>query len=471
MPVGEGIKNIINSKSKTFLAFCFCFIAGTAIASFAEPDKHWAIYIYCMALIAIVLAVWSWRRSFWRFVLFAVAIFFCACWRYCVALPDDNLAGVNLIFSATVSAEPKLIDAQTEYILESAAINKKISIKLPAYPAYNFGDILQVSCYLDKPTVSPGSDFQYDKYLLTRGVGYVCLGPDAKLIGYRKSFFGYIYRLKSIVSAKAAMLWSEPESSLIGGLLYGDNTTLPKEVADNFSRVGISHIIAVSGYNISIIAAALMSALILAGLYRRQAFWVAVTGILIFVIFAGAPASAVRAGLMGTVVLVGQYLGRPSRAFPALIFAATLMILANPFTLVWDIGFQLSFVATAGILFLTRGASTVKTTLAAITATLPLILYHFGRLSIVALPVNLLVLWLIPYLMFFGFISLMAGFVIYPVAQMLAWLTGFGLKYILIIAEAVGRQSWASVAMPVPWWLMCLAYIGLYKFYLWQNKK
>ena len=129
----------------------------------------------------------------------------------------------------------------------------------------------------------------------------------------------------------------------MAGLLYGERSGLPLELADNFSRTGVSHIIAVSGYNISIVALALMSLFINLGLARPRAFWLVVAGIILFVIFTGAGASVVRAGIMGLIVLLAGQLGRLSRIGNVLIFTAALMLLFNPYVLIWDAGFQLSF--------------------------------------------------------------------------------------------------------------------------------
>lgn len=468
----EGIEKIVKSKSKTFLAFCFCFILGVAVASLADLYINCAIYLYCLLLVTIFFIAWFWRDQKYRFITIALALTIIGCLRYLMAVPNgQNILGQDAQFTARIVSEPKIGLSQTEYIVKSEIYPDKIQVKLALYPEYNYGDTLGLSCYLDAPYVVPGSDFRYDKYLLSQGVSAVCVNASVRHMGHEDSLLGYIFSLKSVVAKKVAILWPEPESSLIGGLLYGDRVGIPKDIADSFSRVGLSHIVAVSGFNITIIAAALMIILIFIGLYRRQALWVAIFGIILYVIFTGASASAVRAGIMGSIILIGQYIGRPSRASPALILAASLMILANPYILIWDVGFQLSFAATAGILFLANGTSVLKTTSAAIAATLPLILFYFGRLSIVALPVNILVLWLIPYLMLFGFMAIISSWVFFPIGQILAWITGFGLKYVLLVVSIVGRQSWSSVEWQIPWWLLLLLYLLLYGIYLWQNKK
>jgi competence protein ComEC len=472
MLIGEELKAVINSKSKTFLAFCFSFILGVGVASLFDAGRSWLTMWYCALFACVIVSVIFWPDTRRRFI--CLCLFFCilGLWRFTITnLPVSFQLEQSVTFDATIVSEPIVKFAETEYLLASSALVGKISLKLPSYPAYSYGDRLDVSCYLSAPKNSLASDFEYDKYLAMRGVWSVCDTPEVKYLGRQKTLLGAIFSVKNIVTDRVSLLWAEPESSLIGGLLYGDRAGLSKELTENFNRVGLSHIIAVSGYNISIICSVLMSLLIFIGLYRRQAFWIAVIGIILFVLFTGASSSAVRAGIMGGVVLLGQYVGRPSKAVGALVFAGTVMVFANPFILFWDAGFQLSVAATAGILLLAGNGGVIRTTLSAIAATLPLIIYNFGRLSIVALPVNVIVLWLVPYLMLFGFFSIVASYVFWPLGQVLAWVTGFGLKYIIMLADFLGTKAWSSLNWTVPWWLVLLSYVLLYRIYLWQNKK
>lgn len=472
MLVGEGLENAINSKSKTFLAFCFSFILGVGVASVFDVGRSSLILCYGVLFVCLVLSIIFWSDIRRCFFCFCLLFFILGLWRLAAAnLPVSPQLGQSMTFEAAVVSEPNVKSGEIEYLLSSPALVGKILLKLPSYPAYGYGDQLSVSCFLSAPKNSLASDFEYDKYLATRGVWSVCDTPTVKYLGRQGTLLGAIFNVKKIVSDRVGLLWAEPESSLIGGLLYGDRAGLSKELTENFNRVGLSHIIAVSGYNISIICSVLMSLLIFIGLYRRQAFWVAIIGINLFVLFTGASSSAVRAGIMGGVVLLGQYVGRPSRAVGALVFAGTVMVFANPFILFWDAGFQLSVAATAGILLLAGNDSVVRTTVSAIAATLPLILYNFGRLSIVALPVNVIVLWLVPYLMLFGFLSIVMSYIFWPLGLVLAWVTGFGLKYILIVADYIGTKAWSALDWPMPWWLVLISYALLYRIHLWQNKK
>ena len=161
---------------------------------------------------------------------------------------------------------------------------------------------------------------------------------------------------------------------------------------------------------------------------RKKAFGLIVAGIIIFVLFTGASASVVRAGIMGIIVLLSKQMGRMSRIGTVLLLTAVVMTIQNPLVLVWDAGFQLSFISTCCLVYLSPIfvqrckrlpelfglKESFISTISAIVATLPLILFQFGRLSIVAPIVNMLVLWIIPYLMLFGFFAKVFGFFLFP---------------------------------------------------------
>ncbi|MFA5061742.1 MAG: ComEC/Rec2 family competence protein [Patescibacteria group bacterium] len=428
----EGLKKIADSKSKMFFIFCLCFIIGVGIFTFdvKPPDSPKNINYY---------------------------------------------NGSQMELTGYVSSEPNIGLSNTQYILKTKT--GKVLLSAPLYPQYNYGDELQVKCILQDTKT----------YLIAQGVWSICNRP--KILSVSTGTGGSIL-MKKILWFKAKInkqlnqLWPEPDSSFMAGLLYGSKSGLPKELSDNFSRTGVTHIIAVSGFNISIIVSFLMSILILIGLYRQQAFWVAVFGIILFVIFTGASASVVRAAIMGIIVLLSQYLGRPAQIGNTLVFTAALMSALNPYVLIWDAGFQLSFLATLGLIYLSPIVNSyltrlkipefilenLSTTLAAIIATLPLILFQFGRLSIVAPLVNILILWIIPWLMLFGFVSLVISFVVFPLGQVAAWIAGLGLNYVIMVVNWFGNQSWSAIDIQIPFWAMVLLYILIIYIYVKKNK-
>jgi competence protein ComEC len=195
----------------------------------------------------------------------------------------------------------------------------------------------------------------------------------------------------------------------------------------------------------------------------------------VFVIFAGASASVVRAAIMGILVLIARQSGRTSSIGNVLILTAVGMSLQNPFVLIWDAGFQLSFLSTLGLVYLSPLISpvfkkipeffglkeTFISTLSAIGSTLPLILFQFGRLSIVAPVVNILILWIIPWIMIAGAAAVAISFIFLPFGRLIGFVAYVGMSYIIRMVTFFAHLPFASLHMRIPSWLMVLLYVAL----------
>ncbi len=479
------------SKSRTFLAFCFCFILGVGIFSAQTMDKSWQFFIYCVFLALVILLFFCWQNLKYRFGLVCLLFFILGGLRFYLAVPRktiDQLSFYNgqyIVFSGVIQEIDETISGNQIILRATELGSRKVSggvlINMPLYVDLKFGDRARVSCDLKTPQ---GKDnfLNYDKYLARNGVWSLC-GARAKVekLNNENSFLQKIYikffDLKQHLQNRVNELWPEPQSALAAGLLYGARSGFTQEVSQDFNRVGLTHIVAVSGYNISIIAAVLMNLFIKVGFDRRRAFFAVIVGIILFVLFTGASASVLRAGIMGVIVLLATQLGRQSRIGNVLVFTAALMLLMNPFILIWDAGFQLSFLSTIGLVyispiinnfgiesknkFLQIMIESLCTTLSAIAATLPLILFQFGRLSLVAPLANVLILWIVPFLMLFCFLAILFSYIFYPLGIVLAFPTYFGLKYVIITTHYLASWPWASVEFALPLWAMVAIYILL----------
>ena len=494
-----GVDKIAESKSRTFLAFCFSFILGVGVCSWNDGAR-WAIYLYGLFFIIILGLIWCWENKFRRFVLFCLVFFCLGALRFLWSMPDCTSSKNICFFNGErknlvgwIGAEPVREISQTKYVFKTDL--GKILLTLPIEPAFNYGDQLKISCILYSPRNQLDSVFSYRQYLAKDGIYSICSSP--KIFETKKDIQGNIF-MKNILNWKnhiqdqAGELWPEPESTLMGGILYGARAGFSDDLKNNFNRAGITHIVAVSGYNVTIIAQYLLAFFIFVGLWRKQAFWGVVAMIILFVIFTGASASVVRAGIMGVLVLTAGQLGRMSRIGNVLILTASVMLLLNPFILIWDAGFQLSFLATLGLVYVSPVLQTVIvrsettkqsfwtkilgneiliSTLSAIIATLPFMLFIFGRISIVAPVVNVLVLWIIPWLMLLGFVAIVTSFIFYPFGQIIAWIAGLGLKYVIILAEWFGGQSWSALEFSLPWWGMVVLYLIVTRYIISYESK
>jgi len=498
-----GFHKILNSKSKTFLTFCFSFILGVAIFSFANTNKS-AFILYLLLFIILFLLIIFYHDKTKRVIILCLLLFVLGGLRFLITIPSHNSStveyynGRKVSLRGWVSVEPDIGISDVRYVvsvesLESTHVSGKIAVKTLLYPQYKYGDELEIKCSLLEPEKFIDSNFNYPKYLAKQGIWSICANPIINDAGGDKGnfFMKKMLWLKSETQSQMSKLWPEPDSSLMAGVLYGSRSGMPQDLIDNFTRTGVSHIVAVSGYNVSIIVMVLNVFLIYVGLSRKQSFWFLISLIFSFVFFTGATASVVRAGVMAGVVLFAQYVGRMSSAGRVLLYAAVIMLLFNPYVLIWDAGFQLSFLSTLGLVYLSPILEKIDlplaqalksgvmapplflrigwgeviwqvliTTISAIIATLPMILFQFGRLSLVASLVNILILWIIPWLMLFGFISLIFSFIFYPLGQVVAWVAGLGLKYVIIIVDWFGDKSWSAVDVRIPIWVM----VGMYTF-------
>ena len=278
----------------------------------------------------------------------------------------------------------------------------------------------------------------------------------------------------------------QPEGALANGLIFGGSADLSEKLKDNFSRTGMTHIVAVSGYNVTIIAEYLIALGIFLGLWRKKAFWFAIVGISLFVFMVGAPSSAVRAGVMGGVLLWAMKNGRLANSTNAILLAGSVMLFLNPLLLRWDIGFQLSFLATMGIIWLAPffeqyisekynwldWQGTILLTLSAQIFVTPIIMFNFNKLSIISLLANLLILPIIPLSMLLVFVTAIAGVFSYYLSLPFAWVAYLPLKYEVWIVNILGNWKWASAEVNnFSWQWLAVWYVVLFFVMVGLRKK
>lgn len=488
---------VTKSKSKRFLAYCFAFLLG--VASISIIDKQFDfLYHYILLFAAAFFFIFTWSSSTKKFLAFCFLFFVLGIARYQLAFPlthnhVSNFNGEKVELTGYVVAEPDVRQDGVRYIvkmqnaelrIQNEATSGRVYVKSGLYPRYSYGDKLNIECNLKAP--EPVEDFRYDRFLARYGVFSICEGARGERVGTGEgnALFRSVLSLKEVVAERINKLWHEPYASFMAGLLYGYRGGLG-QLNELFSRTGVTHIVAISGYNITIIATLLITFCI--GLYipRKKAFWFVVAGIVVFLIFAGLSASVVRAGIMGILVLVAKQIGRLSRVGNVLALTAVIMTIHNPFILIWDAGFQLSFLSTLGLVYLSPHIGkyfkkipeafgireSLITTLAATIMTLPLILFQFGRLSIVAVPVNMLILWIIPFIMTIGFFAVVASFLFMPLAIVISWIAWAGMLYITSIVTWFAGLKFAAVDIRIPFVLATGLYVMLFYILKKSRKK
>jgi competence protein ComEC len=348
-----------------------------------------------------------------------------------------------------------------------------VEVRLRRKETWRYGDRVMVRGDLESPPEF--EDFSYRDYLAQQGVYSYMRNARA----YRISSGGGNWLLRSIYTYKeyaletVYRLWPDPEASLLAGILLGDESGIPEGVDQAFRDTGTSHIIVISGFNITIIAGLLVGVFsrIFGGdqFGVRRAAIIALLGIAVYTILVGADAAVVRAAIMGGTAVFASLVGRRQAGLNTLAVVAAVMAAFNPQVL-WNIGFQLSFAATLGLVLYAeplkaafeRLASRyvpVETaqkwsrpvgeyflfTLAAQVLVLPIIIYNFQRISLSSLIANPLILPAQPPVMILGGLALLAGTIYYPLGQILAWIAWPFVVYTIRVVEFLAAFPWGAL--------------------------
>ncbi|MCS7039839.1 MAG: ComEC/Rec2 family competence protein, partial [Anaerolineae bacterium] len=346
---------------------------------------------------------------------------------------------------------------------------------------FEYGDRLRIR---GVPTAPPTfADFNYRRYLARRGVHTVIRAVDLTRLTSAQGhpLLALLYRVRARGSAVLNAVLPEPYAALANGMILGIESGIPRELYNQFNLTGTSHVIVISGSNI-----ALVSGILLATTRRlrrpRLAAILTLVGIVFYTLLVGADAAVTRAALMGGLAVMAVALGRQSAALLSLFLAGLVMLAIHPLTL-WDVGFQLSFTATLGLVLFSRPlrerweahvgnhlprlannimAEGLLVTMAAQITTLPLIVSYFGRLSLIAFLANLLILPVQPLILTGGGLAMLTGFLALPLAQVLAWIPRAGLWWTVLVVEQTARVPFGSVVVGA--WgrsLAVLVFVGL----------
>ncbi len=393
-----------------------------------------------------------------------------------------NRMDVTLI--GTVASEPDRRPSMTQYTVrlermqDTDGFKRDVTGKIlvrdsKGWPRYAYGDRLLLHGNLKEPWSIDG--FDYGKYLALQGIAAILTSAtiekagtgDANLFPFALGRsgpwigFGALYALKEHFEAQIERLLPEPHASFLAGLLTGARRSIPKEILNDFNATSTSHILAISGYNITIILTLIGGMLF--WLPFRWRFIPSVALVAAFTLFTGASASVVRAAVMGSLGLFALQLGRQQNVRLSLLWTAFFMLLWKPQYLWNDASFQLSFLAVVGLSeaaalinpFTTFLPQTLgirdatRATLSAQLFTLPWIILLFGRLSLIAPVANLLIAPLIPLAMLFGFVSVCISVLSFPIGILLSYATWGILSLILLIAHFLAHLPYASVEVKI----------------------
>ncbi len=415
--------------------------AGAILGSVFVQNK--LLTIILSGILATVLIGVS-RKVFMVFILCLIA----------TVIRTDSLYGSNKVervesnFGRNIS-RIQIVDLPTHNTRSTrvTAVNKgiegKILIDCPLDLTLKCGDIIEEELSLE--SIPDIEEFDYAQYLSTQGIWYTSKSRSCNVVGKSTSFDAELCNAK--IGTIRLLNKSLPESHtmLVAGLLWGQRANLSQEFEENLSRTGTTHIIAVSGFNVSVIILMLLK---LAGIIPRKVVVVLIAAILcVFLLLVGlGNLPAMRAGIMGAALLFSKSLGRKVNIVNLLLLTVIILIFINPYS-IFSVSFQLSISAFIGVVGLTDKLelylkkfpkfcrSDFASTLSAIISTSPLTVFNFSVFSLVAPIVNLLVLPLIPVMMLLGLIQIIfstLGFerifslILMPVYSYAVWVINTG---------------------------------------------
>jgi len=464
------------------------FLFGVSAQIVFHPGIFLAAFLAFLATLIFAVS----RHNSKRFLVFFGILFFALGMFRAEFVPRAERSalrdseGTRVKLTGIIVEDPDVRENSTRLIFETEG--EKVLIVTKKYPEFEYGEKISVEGKLDVPQnfqTTDGRDFDYVSYLAKDAIFHEIAFPKVTILS--KGNGNLI--ITSLLFVKRSFMWSvsqsipEPGASLMGGLLLGTKRALSQNIQNDFRTAGIIHIVVLSGYNITVVAdfmARMFSFLPFLGGMFASAF-----GIVLFALMTGAGASTVRASMMAILAIFARATGRESDALHLLFIAAFFMVMQNPLIVIYDPSFQLSFLATLGLFVLSPTLSkkisrvtpkwgireTLATTLSTQIFVLPLLLCQTGIFSVVALPVNLVVLPVIPATMLFGFLTGVFGFISHPIGMLFGAPAFALLSYIFAVVHFFTRLPFASFTLSsFSIWIVAGIYFS-YAIIFWRYKK
>jgi competence protein ComEC len=459
-------------QDKVFYSICFGFIFGVFLRSFLFVNLYLVI-LFSVIAFSLFLFFTLISKNKWGIIVSIFIIAFCfGIFRFhMVDAPAPGVfeeeVGRKASFTGEIIDEPDIRENNQKLIVETTTGEEKTKILVTVNfgEDFKYGDEVKFSGKLEKPEnfiTDQGKNFDYINYLRKDGIFYVMNYANVEIIsrGHGSKIKSVLFSIKEKFLEKMNLAIKSPESLLMGGLILGEKSAFDQSLRQSFVNTGTIHIVALSGYNVTIVAEWFMK--LFKFLPQQLGIGMGILAIFFFVLMTGGSSTAIRAGIMATLALVARATGRNYDVARALVLAGVFMIILNPFVLVYDVSFQLSFIATIAVIFFApriekyftwitdrfQLRDIVSFTCAAYIFVLPFILYKMGNLSIVALPANVLILPFIPFTMFLGFLTGFAGLAFYMLAVPFGFISYLFLHYELWVVSFFSNLPFAAFYFP-----------------------
>lgn len=462
-----------------FIAF---FLIGVLSASFMVGWEDQTLFAAVAAIfVAALIAIFS----RYELALISLTLFLGAGYYFFYDARAGEVAipfGEKMIVNGFIEKVSLGLEKQDMVLKLENPYRGKIKITTNRYPSWEYGDRVEMEGLIKEP-----SERSRDR-LVKDGIYGTMSFPEISILehGTGSPIKSALFKIKSFAENAIHKALPPEKAAFMTGLLLGETAEFSKEFREKMSVTGTNHLVALSGYNISIVAQGVMGIL---GywLSRRKTFWFSTLAIIGFVIMTGAEASVVRAAIMGFIVILAGQVERVHSFRNSLAVAAFFMVLVNPRVLLWDIGFQLSFAAVAGLAYLKPATERIFkispepgflnwkenffTTFSAQLAVIPILFSQFGSFSPIGFVTNVLILTFVPITMFFGFFIVFASIFSSYLAMLVGWIANLFVSYELFVIDIFSAVPAKISAASFPIWISVIYYAVLIAVIVYARNK
>ena len=470
------------SASKILFFLCLSFITGIFLESLIKIPQILLWGFLFLSFIAIFASL-LFKKDILVTAGFCLLFLVIGIIRVQISefnIANDKLSEFNgkgqVVLTGIISDEPDVRD--TSQKLQVKAGDSVILVTTKRYPEYRYLDKIKLTGKLEAPMVT--DDFNYKNYLLKDHIYSVMGFPKIEIVStkHRYNIFSFSYEkilfLKQRFEEALQNNFSPPHSLILEGIIFGNNKNITQDLKDKLNAAGLRFLTAISGVHVIILSDILISFIMFLGLRRNRAFCFSIILIWLYIVITGFSTSGIRAATMGSIFIFAGVFGRQNTSSRTIVLAAALMLLQNPLLLIYDVGFHLSFMACLGIIYLKplmqifmknlfRAESgwlrelsdIISVTFSAQIFTLPIMIFNFGMVSIVAPITSILILPVMPWILSFGFIFSISA----ALSKFLGWVfyipTWLLIEYFLKVMDFFS-QPWMAKSIPNVSWLWFL---------------
>ena len=475
------------------------FLVGVALGTFfVVPNLVSWMAVFCLPFMFFIGRK---VHRFWWYIILAVLFGIC---RVLISFHDFDSQDIaafvhmqgNVEIQGRIVADPEVVQGVMKLMVEvknfrsgswQTDVRGKILVRLPPFFQVQWGDKLQLWGKLRAPENT--DTFAYAGFLAQQDVFVIMKAQGLKKIPSEENFLDQsivtfwrsLWGFRRMLFQQINELFPEPTAGIMAGLLLGIRSSIPQSILEDFNHTGLSHILAISGFNISLLIQ--IFANFFKNFSRKKRFWFTFIGIVFFTLLTGFSPSVLRAAFMGSLVVFAGFMGRKPQVLLSLCMSGAIMVFITPLMLSFDLSFQLSFFATLGLVlvidhlekYIKNLPSFIRdnlgVTLAAQVFTLPILLNSFGRFSIISPLANVIVLPWIPLLMLLGFLALILSFIYFPLGQLVAAFAWVCSILMLGLVHLIAKIPFASLEVQgVPLWIFIIYLVGVV-FILFRKSK